>query len=137
MTEFYDKKVYPRYWTFTVAANAASQYEIDTDLPNYVKKIIGICVYTGGVDPANTAMITLAQSDDLFLCLMNGKAFTFDKIRLDQMIFSAAGGATGTTYPDRRFLPVNLDCNDIDLNTSYIFNPTGINAAIMFGILYI
>ena len=136
MSEFLEKQKYPRYWTFTVAANASSQYEIDVDLPSYVKKVIGICCFAGGVDPNNTAMITAANSDDLFLTLKNAAGMSFDKIRLDQLLFEVAA-ATVNNNVGNRFYPVNLDCNDFDLNTSYIYNPAAVNAAIMFGFLYI
>jgi len=136
MTEFYDKKVYPRHWSFTIDANASTKYALEQDWPDYVKTIIGICVYGGGTNALNTALITNSNASTMFLSLQNASDKVFDMIRLDQLLFEFAD-ASSNSNTSNRFYPVNIGCNDVNLNTSFIFNPTAVNAAICFGILYI
>lgn len=134
--EYYNANVVPKYWNLEVPANSAVQYNIDQPLPDYVRVIIGLMCYTAGVNTSNTALVTSANSDNYFLALKRQGGFPIQQIRLDMLTYNIVGSAASADWGNV-FMPLYLECADIDLQSSYILNPGGSSNALMFGFLYI
>ena len=132
---YYKNNVSPKYWNLQIAANAAVKYEIGIPFPSYIKKIIGICAFTAGVNMDNTAVMPGAQADEYFLSLKRQGGFPYQEIRLDVLTFDINDEVNADT--ENIFMPMNMDASDIDLQSSFILNPGAASNALMFGFLYI
>ena len=133
--EYYNRKVFPKYWHLQIGANAAVKFNIGVPFPGYVKKVIGICCYAAGVNTANTAVMAVAQADEYFISLKRQGGFPFQELRLDMLLFDQNGSAAASS--DNIFFPVNFDNEDVDLQSSFILNPGAVSNALMFGFLYL
>lgn len=132
---YYKSEVFPKYWNLQIAANSSVKYQIGVPLPSYVKKVIGLMCVCSGVNMSNTALVSVANTGYYFISLKKQGGFPYQELRLDMLIADIETGANSDN--SNRFLPVNIDNADIDLQSSFILNPSGISNALMFGFLYI
>ena len=111
--------------TTPVPTAAQTNIQIAKTIPKQIGLIYGISTYTDTVDPGNNPFITTTDASNLYLFLKDGPTEFFERIRLDELIWTFAG------FPNinfRRFLPVNI-FGTFDLSTSQYVNPTGIVSA--------
>lgn len=129
---FYKKGLHPRYWTLETTANTSVKYEIGVRLPDYIKIIIGIMCYGGGINTSNGTVPSMAEQSSLFLGLRKSTGFIFDELRLNIL-----SSMYGTFRSGDRFVPCNIKNTEIDLMNSYILNPAALNRTVMLGFLYL
>jgi hypothetical protein len=117
----------PSYTTtlFTpIPATAVQQIQIAKQLPKSIGRIYGLSIYCDTVTPANDALITTTDAQNMYISLKDGTDLFYENVRLDDML------STFTGVPSTRpqvYLPVSIQ-NEVDLSTSYYLNPTGIVA---------
>ncbi len=114
---------YPIYTQIPVAP-ITQKINITQVMPTQVGLIWGISVDVQGVTPLNQALITLADSQALYLTLRQGSSDFVLDLRLTNTVFTqdAAGVTALNPY---RFLSVNIPGN-ISLDQSFYSNPTSI-----------
>lgn len=115
-------------------ANAAPTFKIAKQMPTQIGWIYGLSIYTDGVTPDNQSMITLADAQNLFLLLKQGKENVIDVLRLDTLLFTS----TQNIGCDKRYYNINIWADNISLDQSTYLNPTAIaTGEIMLNLHYI
>ena len=102
-----------------------TQQNLGANLQENVGLIIGLSVYTDGVDPVNQALITTAQSNVLYLNLVHGDRIVIQNIKLLDLLNQQAG--SNIIRPEK-YTDVLIRGQDLQLNTSQYLNPTLIGA---------
>jgi hypothetical protein len=112
----------------TVPTTAQLKFFVNQKIPTQIKVIYGLSVQVDGVDPDNAALITLANSSDMYLTIVQGSDIIIEDLRLSDAVYLPDPDGTGAIpFPERRFLPIWIEGN-INLDKSYFRNPVSIVA---------
>lgn len=106
--------------------NGQQSQPLGANLQTNVGLIIGLSVYTDGVDPTNQALISTAQSNVLYLQLVHGDKTIIQNLKLLDLLNQQAG--TNIIRPDK-YTDVLIRSEDLQLNVSQYLNPTLIGSA--------
>lgn len=140
ITDFLVKYNIPTYLTqikTTLPSTAQSSVNIGKNMPTNVGLIYGIFIYADSVvpDDASQNLISVSESESIYMSLKVGMTLYVENLRLDHLIYynTAATAVNNTT----RYMPVNIPYN-IELDKSYYLNPSGtVDKTILLNLLYI
>jgi len=113
---------------FEIVLDGTRQTNIGARMPTQIFFVFGLVNYVGGVTADNVAIIVPGNEDNLWLTLKMGSNDRIERIRLSDATFNAAA--------DRKYLNLNFP-GAIDLDQSFIENPTGIVATVALGLWYL
>jgi hypothetical protein len=99
------------------------QQKFNGELQTDIGFIYGMSIYADTVWQDNTPLITTTDAENLYLGLKNGKVYSVQFMRLDDLLQVFAGVPIIRPQP---YTPVNVYHEDFNLKSSFIQNPTGI-----------
>jgi len=130
MLEFVKENVRTHLEKIVITVTAQRQINIAQRMPQQIGTIYGINTHVTGVDSDNTTLITLVNSFNLFLTIKSGSDNIIRDLKLADILYLPTTTATTMVMTDRRYFPVNIPNigkkGGVNLDTSFITNPTGI-----------
>lgn len=140
ITDFIVKYNIPTYLTqiqTTLESSAQASINIGKNMPKTVGLIYGIFIYADGTmpDDASKPLISVTDSQELYMTLKVGMTDYIQNLRLDHLIyFNNGASAVNNT---QRYMPVNIPYN-VELDKSVYLNPSGIiDKTILLNLLFI
>lgn len=112
------------FTNLNILLSGATPQPLAQTMQTSIGRIYGISIYTDNVTYNNQPLITLANAANLYLSFVMGTNIFAGRFRLDDLVYS---DPSITNLTDTKYLPVNIP-GSIDLDKSFIDNPTAINA---------
>lgn len=104
-----------------IVLSGQNEQKFNGELQTDIGFIYGMSTYADTVWQDNSTLITTTQAQNLYLALKNGKVFSVQYIRMDDMLTVFAGSPIIRPTP---YIPVNVYHEDFNLKSSFIQNPT-------------